>query len=76
MLSDDVIIQSELTPVLSKNYQNFKIVQGTADDELWPMIQNKLNVLSKVGLGNENFVDSETANVQHKATRYRHRGHS
>ena len=43
---------------------------GTADDELWPMIRNKLKVLGEVGLGNENFIDSKTENVQHKATRY------
>ena len=40
---------------------------GTADDEMWPMIQTKLEVLSKVGLGNENFTDKDTENVQHKA---------
>ncbi len=40
---------------------------GTADDELWPMIQRKLDVLSKVGLSNENFTDKETENVQHTA---------
>jgi hypothetical protein len=31
------------------------------------MIQTKLDVLSKVGLGNENFLDKDTENVQHKA---------
>jgi hypothetical protein len=31
------------------------------------MIQRKLDVLSKVGLSNENFTDKETENVQHTA---------
>jgi hypothetical protein len=28
---------------------------GTADDELWPLIQGKLDVLNKVGLSKDNF---------------------
>jgi SWI/SNF-related matrix-associated actin-dependent regulator 1 of chromatin subfamily A len=28
---------------------------GTADDELWPLIQSKLDVLNKVGLSKDNF---------------------
>ena len=32
-----------------------KHTAGTADDELWPMIQKKLDVLNKVGLSKDNF---------------------
>ncbi len=31
------------------------ITLGTADDELWPLIQGKLDVLNKVGLSKDNF---------------------
>lgn len=45
----------------------YLVATGTADDELWPMIQNKLEVLSKVGLSNQNFIKAESKSVQHKA---------
>ena len=36
---------------------------GTADDELWPIIQKKLDVLNKAGLSKDNFKDSESHTV-------------
>lgn len=33
------------------------MIQKTADDYLWPMIQEKLNVLNKAGLSKDNFSD-------------------
>ena len=36
---------------------------GTADDELWPLIQKKLDVLNKAGLSKDNFMDSESHSV-------------
>ena len=38
----------------------YLVAAGTADDELWPMIQRKLEVLNKAGLSKENFMDSES----------------
>ncbi len=34
-------------------------LSGTADDELWPLLQNKLDVLNKAGLSKDNFKDSD-----------------
>ena len=36
---------------------------GTADDELWPLIQKKLDILNKAGLSKDNFMDSESHSV-------------
>ncbi len=33
----------------------YLVAKGTADDELWPMIQKKLDVLNKAGLSKDNF---------------------
>ena len=41
--------------VLQKQLSNLMIVTGTADDQLWPMIQKKLEVLNKAGLTKDNF---------------------
>uniref|UniRef100_A0A669B0N3 SWI/SNF-related matrix-associated actin-dependent regulator of chromatin subfamily A-like protein 1 n=1 Tax=Oreochromis niloticus TaxID=8128 RepID=A0A669B0N3_ORENI len=38
---------------------HYLVAKGTADDHLWPMIQEKMNVLEQVGLSESNF--SETA---------------
>ncbi|KAL3970055.1 activating transcription factor 7 [Sarotherodon galilaeus] len=38
---------------------HYLVAKGTADDHLWPMIQEKMNVLGQVGLSESNF--SETA---------------
>jgi hypothetical protein len=46
-------------------WNNTKIIikLGTADDELWPMIQRKLDVLNKAGLSKDNFMASESHTV-------------
>ena len=41
--------------VSQKQLTNLMIVTGTADDQLWPMIQKKLEVLNKAGLTKDNF---------------------
>ena len=37
--------------------------KGTADDELWPMIKKKLDVLNKAGLSKDDFENSESKEV-------------
>ena len=44
----------------------YLVAKGTADDELWPMIQKKLDVLNKAGLTKDNFQDSESTVVLSK----------
>ena len=44
------------------------VASGTADDELWPMIQRKLDVLNKAGLSKENFMDSQSHSTSVQAT--------
>merc|ERR1719219_1623912 len=41
----------------------YLVAKGTSDDELWPLIQKKLNVLNKAGLSKDNFMDSESHSV-------------
>ncbi|CAL8265793.1 unnamed protein product [Lota lota] len=36
---------------------HYLVAKGTADDHLWPMIQEKMNVLEKVGLSESNLSD-------------------
>jgi SWI/SNF-related matrix-associated actin-dependent regulator 1 of chromatin subfamily A len=36
--------------------------KGTADDEMWPLVNEKLNVLSKAGLTRENLSEANTIN--------------
>ena len=43
------------------------VILGTADDELWPIIQKKLDVLNKAGLSKDNFKDSESHTVSNAA---------
>jgi len=45
----------------------YLVAKGTADDELWPMIQKKLDVLNKAGLSKDNFQESESKIVVNKA---------
>ena len=40
----------------------YLIAKGTIDDKIWPLLQKKLEVLSKVGLANNTKTDSFTAN--------------
>ncbi|KAJ9592252.1 hypothetical protein L9F63_001253 [Diploptera punctata] len=42
----------------------YLMAKGTADDHLWPMIQNKLDVLNKAGLSKDNFLDTENTFLQ------------
>merc|ERR1719378_1450114 len=37
----------------------YLVAKETADDVLWPMIQQKLDVLNKAGLSKDNFEESE-----------------
>ena len=37
----------------------YLVAKDTADDVLWPMIQQKLDVLNKAGLSKDNFEESE-----------------
>ncbi|PSN48342.1 SWI/SNF-related matrix-associated actin-dependent regulator of chromatin subfamily A-like protein 1 [Blattella germanica] len=46
----------------------YLVAKGTADDHLWPMIQNKLNVLNKAGLSKDNFMETEATYVQKSKT--------
>lgn len=39
-------------------------LEGTADDELWPLLQRKLDVLNKAGLSKDNFTDSGKKNIR------------
>merc|ERR1712142_153204 len=39
----------------------YLVAKETADDVLWPMIQQKLDVLNKAGLSKDNFEESEAA---------------
>lgn len=39
----------------------YLVARGTADDHLWPLIQDKLDVLNKAGLSKDNFLDTETS---------------
>ena len=41
--------------------RSMSVPQGTADDHIWPMVQHKLDVLSKAGLTKDDFTDSTAA---------------
>merc|ERR1719225_2372826 len=41
----------------------YLVATGTADDEMWPLIQKKLDTLNKGGLSKDNFMDSESHSV-------------
>lgn len=43
---------------------HYLIAKKTADDYLWPLIQMKLDVLSKAGLNKENFSDIDSKTFQ------------
>ncbi|XP_059152486.1 SWI/SNF-related matrix-associated actin-dependent regulator of chromatin subfamily A-like protein 1 [Physella acuta] len=44
----------------------YLLAKGTADDYIWPLVQTKLNVLSKAGLTKDNFSDADTTHVADK----------
>ena len=49
-----------VNPTSLENVSQYLVAKGTADDELWPLIQRKLDVLNKAGLSKDNFFDSDT----------------
>ncbi|XP_069671240.1 SWI/SNF-related matrix-associated actin-dependent regulator of chromatin subfamily A-like protein 1 isoform X5 [Periplaneta americana] len=42
----------------------YLVAKRTADDYIWPLIQNKLNVLNKASLSNDNLMSTETTLLQ------------
>lgn len=40
-------------------YVQYMVAPGTADDDIWPMIQRKLNVLNSIKLSSDSYVDAE-----------------
>ncbi|XP_072902445.1 SWI/SNF-related matrix-associated actin-dependent regulator of chromatin subfamily A-like protein 1 [Hemitrygon akajei] len=45
---------------------HYLVARGTADDYVWPMIQEKLKVLAEAGLSGNNFSEFETTDYFHK----------
>ena len=41
----------------------YLVARNTADDYLWPLVQSKLDILSKAGLSKDNFHEASTTNV-------------
>lgn len=41
----------------------YLVAKGTADDYLWPLVQSKLDILSKAGLSKDNFHDADTRHL-------------
>lgn len=39
----------------------YLVAKGTADDFIWPLVQSKLQVLSKAGLSKDNFANADSA---------------
>ncbi|UYV61873.1 SMARCAL1 [Cordylochernes scorpioides] len=46
----------------------YLVARNTADDHIWPMVQNKLNFLNKAGLSKDNFSEAETKEVNKQST--------
>ncbi|XP_026321507.1 SWI/SNF-related matrix-associated actin-dependent regulator of chromatin subfamily A-like protein 1 isoform X2 [Hyposmocoma kahamanoa] len=44
----------------------YLLANGTSDDFMWPMLQDKLNVLNNVGLSEDNFEDTKTKHQESK----------
>ncbi|XP_071966127.1 SWI/SNF-related matrix-associated actin-dependent regulator of chromatin subfamily A-like protein 1 isoform X2 [Antedon mediterranea] len=42
----------------------YLVAKDTADDYIWPLIQEKLNILGKAGLAKDNFTNAETTNFK------------
>lgn len=38
----------------------YLVAKGTADDEIWPLVQRKLDILNKAGLSKDNFKYADT----------------
>lgn len=47
----------------------YLLAKGTADDVLWPMVQEKLNTLNKAGLSKDNFMDATATAAPTTATK-------
>lgn len=43
---------------------HYLVATGTSDDHIWPMIQQKLNVLGKAGLSKDDFSAADTTRVK------------
>ncbi|XP_029641576.1 SWI/SNF-related matrix-associated actin-dependent regulator of chromatin subfamily A-like protein 1 isoform X2 [Octopus sinensis] len=43
---------------------HYLVATGTADDFIWPLIQNKLNILGKAGLSKDDFSETDTVLFQ------------
>lgn len=41
----------------------YLVAKGTADDYLWPLVQSKLDILSKAGLSKDNFHEADTRHL-------------
>uniref|UniRef100_A0A6Q2Z2M5 SWI/SNF-related matrix-associated actin-dependent regulator of chromatin subfamily A-like protein 1 n=1 Tax=Esox lucius TaxID=8010 RepID=A0A6Q2Z2M5_ESOLU len=48
---------------------HYLVAKGTADDYLWPMIQEKMNVLEQVGLSESNFSENAESTSFHSKVR-------
>jgi len=44
----------------------YLVAKGTADDQLWAMVQSKLSVLHSVGLSKDNFKSADTEIMKSK----------
>ena len=44
----------------------YLVAKGTADDYLWPLVQSKLDILSKAGLSKDNFHEADTRHLSVK----------
>lgn len=45
---------------------HYLLAKGTADDQLWPLVQSKLNVLNQAGLSKDREINVNTVKVQGK----------
>ncbi|KAL3831573.1 hypothetical protein ACJMK2_023311 [Sinanodonta woodiana] len=43
---------------------HYLVAQGTADDYIWPLVQKKLDVLSKAGLTKDDFSEADTTQLK------------
>ncbi|XP_078408885.1 SWI/SNF-related matrix-associated actin-dependent regulator of chromatin subfamily A-like protein 1 isoform X2 [Cetorhinus maximus] len=48
---------------------HYLVARGTADDYLWPIIQEKVKILGEAGLSGNNFSETETADYFHRGPR-------
>ncbi|GIY06389.1 hypothetical protein CDAR_505901 [Caerostris darwini] len=45
----------------------YLVAKGTADDEIWPLVQRKLDTLNKAGLSKDNFKSADTVMKEDKS---------